>query len=166
MKELIFHPWEPVCDARSKILILGTIPSPESRKLGFYYAHPQNRFWKTLAAVLETEAPERTKDACKAFLLANRIALWDVLASCEIDGASDSSIRNPVPNDFSEIFAAADIRGVFTTGKTATRLFAKLCAEKTGHRPIYLPSTSPANCAMHEKTDFFENWQQILEKIE
>jgi hypoxanthine-DNA glycosylase len=77
--------------------------------------------------------------------LQNKIALWDVIHSCEITGAADGSIRAPVVNDFSEILRKADIKAVFTTGMTATRLYQKHCLLKTGMSAVYLPSTSPAN---------------------
>ena len=131
----------PVFDQRSRVLILGTIPSPKSREQGFYYAHPQNRFWRILAALFEQPLPETAADR-RAFALEHRIALWDVLAVCDITGAQDNSIRNPVANDFSRVFNVAPIRKVFTTGKTATKLYHQL----TGLQSSYLPSTSPANC--------------------
>lgn len=137
------HTIEPVFDKDSRILILGSFPSPKSREAGFYYGHAQNRFWKVLGAVLEEEFPDSTAGK-KEILLKRHIALWDVLASCDIEGASDSSIRNPVPNDFKRIFTSAPIRAVFTTGKTAGKLYARF----TGTNSIILPSPSPANCAM------------------
>lgn len=138
---VVTHTLEPVFDSNSRVLILGTMPSPKSREAGFYYGHPQNRFWPVLAAVFATAVPQSTEER-REFLLSHRIALWDVLQSCEISGASDSSIRNPVPNDFARIFSRADIREIFTTGTTAYRLFTRF-----GHRPCrLLPSPSPANC--------------------
>ncbi len=139
--EHIVHSIAPVYDSRSRVLILGTIPSPKSREMGFFYGHPQNRFWGVMAELLGEEKP-MTVEERRAFLLRNRIAVWDVLHSCDINGASDSSIKNPVVNDFSPIFETADIRQVFTTGKTGTKLYQKL----TGKESTYLPSTSPANC--------------------
>ena len=139
----IVHAIPPVYDENSRVLILGTIPSPKSRQMGFFYGHPQNPFWKVMAALLEEETPMGIEER-RAFLIRHHIALWDVLASCDIQGASDSSIQNPVVNDFTPIFQQAAIRQVFTTGKTGTKLYQKL----TGHQSIYLPSTSPANCAM------------------
>lgn len=137
----IAHHFDPVYNGQSKILILGTMPSPKSRENGFYYGHPQNRFWKTLAGVFHEKIPKSIAEKT-AFLLAHHIALWDVLKSCDISGAADSSIRNPVANDFSVIFSASPIQQVFTTGKTAGRLYQKL----TGNPCIMLPSPSPANC--------------------
>ncbi|MDE5899582.1 MAG: DNA-deoxyinosine glycosylase [Treponemataceae bacterium] len=147
------HTIAPVWNADSNVLILGTMPSPASRAAGFFYMHPQNRFWKVMAEIFGTpfqfpnNAPER--DAAVAerreFLLAHRIALWDVLAECEIRGAEDASIRRPVPNDFSELLSASRIRRVFCTGKTAAALYERHCAARCGLPWECLPSTSPAN---------------------
>lgn len=134
---------EPVYDARSRILILGTMPSPKSREAGFYYMHPNNRFWKVLSAVFNTQIGGGIEEKI-AFCLANRIALWDVIKECDIEGASDSTIKNCVINDFDRIFDAADIKANFTLGKRAYELYGKY----TGRSSICLPSTSPANCAV------------------
>ena len=142
--QTITHPFEPVYDSQSKILILGTMASPKSREYGFFYGHPQNNFWRVLANIFEVDLPNSIEDK-KKFLLKNKIAVWDVLHSCEISGADDNSIKNPVVNDFSEILANSKIKTVFTTGMTATKLYTKYCEEKTKISTIYLPSTSPAN---------------------
>lgn len=143
----IVHKIEPVFDEKSQVLMLGTIPSPKSREQGFYYGHPQNRFWKVLAAVLDTEVPQ-TIPKKKQLLLTHHIALWDVLASCTIAGASDASIRDPKPNDIAQLCTAAPIKKIFCTGAKATQLYRKLC-EPEVHLPCeQLPSTSPANAAM------------------
>lgn len=160
MSERVIHPWPAVFDENSKVLILGTMPSPASRKFG-YYGHPQNVFWPTLAKVLGQSPPESNQPARQEFLLRNRIALWDVIQSCDIEGASDASISNVVPNDFSNILATAQIEAIFTTGKTATNLFNKLCAKELGVEAKYLPSTSPANCAMWKKREFMSAWREI-----
>ncbi|WP_438264394.1 DNA-deoxyinosine glycosylase [Anaerotruncus rubiinfantis] len=136
----------PVYDENSRMLILGSFPSPKSREYGFFYGHPQNRFWKVLAAVLEKPLP-RTNEEKHAFLLENGIALWDVLHACEIEGASDASIAAPEPNDLSPILSAAKIRAVFTTGGTAAKLYKRHIQPAVGREAIPLPSTSPANCA-------------------
>jgi hypoxanthine-DNA glycosylase len=143
----IIHTIDPVYNADSRVLILGTMPSPQSRLAAFYYGHKQNRFWTILGAVFKENAGS-TIAAKKRFLLARRIALWDVLAECDLSGAADSSIRNPAANDFSAVFAAAKIRAVLTTGRTAYRLYDKLCSAKYDAPFYYLPSPSPANCAM------------------
>ena len=145
--EHIIHSIEPVFDTESRVLILGTMPSPKSREVQFYYGHPQNRFWRVLAAVLGEEVPQSVPEK-KAMLLRHRIALWDVLAECEITGASDSSIRNPVANDLSVILDHAPVQAVFTTGATAWKLYTRLQKPHTGIEAVRLPSTSPANCAV------------------
>ena len=147
MSDFVSHQLLPEYDSDSRVLILGTIPSPKSREYGFYYMHPQNRFWRALYDVFETSLSSEIA-ARKQFLHQHRIALWDVLASCEIAGASDASIRNPVPNDQSLILRAADIRQIFVTGKTAERFYNRLCRPSIGRECICLPSPSPANCAV------------------
>lgn len=141
-----FHEIEPFYDSCSEILILGSFPSPKSRETGFYYGHPQNRFWKILGAVFEEPAPVSVNEK-KDFLKRHCIALWDVIASCEIAGASDQSIRNPVANDIPFLLDKAPIRKIFTTGTAAARLYRKLCLPATGVEAVALPSPSPANCA-------------------
>ncbi len=144
--ETVQHPLDPIYDQHSEILILGTMPSPVSREVGFYYGHPQNRFWRVLAALFD-EPVAQTNEQRTDQLLRHHIALWDVLASCTIHGASDASISDAVPNDFSSILATAPIRAVFCTGAKATELYNKFCAEETGIPAIKLPSTSAANAA-------------------
>jgi len=143
------------------VLVLGTFPSPASRAFGFYYGHPQNAFWPTLARVLGDEQPAATPEARRAFLLAHHIACWDVLHACTITGASDASIRDPEPNLFRPIIEASDIVRVFGNGRTATDLFNRLCADETGYAATYLPSTSPANRAKQSALSFVEAWQQV-----
>lgn len=162
-QEHVTHEFGAFYDENSKILILGTIPSPKSREMGFYYGHPRNRFWKVLAQLLDEPFPE-TVDERKAMLKKHGIALWDVLASCEIHGAADSSIKDPVPNDMDVIFKAADIKAVFTTGTTATKLYMKHCYPVCGISATGLPSTSPANCACsYEK--LVDAYSQILKYL-
>lgn len=146
VKNQISHPLTPIFNAESRILILGTMPSPASRKNGFYYGHPQNRFWHVLSAVFEKPMP-LTNDEKREFVRAHKIALWDVLASCSITGAADSSIQNPIPNDFSYILAQTKIERIYTTGKKAYTLYTQLCEATTMIPAIVLPSTSPANRA-------------------
>lgn len=155
----VVHEIAPVWNSESRVLILGTMPSPKSRERGFFYMHTQNRFWRVLPAVfgeiLSTKNNDTDRDKAirerKEFLLKHNIALWDVLSSCEIDGASDASIKNAIPNDFTEIFSNSKIRRVFCTGKTAFSLWKKLCAPLYEERfclvSVCLPSTSPANAA-------------------
>ena len=146
-RQRIIHPLEPVFDRHSKILILGTMPSPKSRETGFYYGHPQNRFWTVMAQIAGEDFPAGVPER-KEFLLRHRIALWDVLESCLIDGADDSSISEPKVNDLSRILAVSDIQTIFTTGHKATELYRRYCRPITGRGSIYLPSTSPANQAL------------------
>jgi len=127
--------------------MLGSIPSPKSREQGFYYGHPQNRFWKVLSQVLEEPLPE-TIDEKKHMLLKHHIALWDVLDSCTIVGASDTSIDDVTPNDFSKILSETKIKRIFCTGATAHKLYVKYSEKATGIKAVKLPSTSPANCAV------------------
>lgn len=146
--ERIVHPLEPVCDENSRVLVLGTMPSPKSREYGFYYSHPQNRFWRIIADLYGLPLP-KTNDEKRAVLLANRIALWDVLKSCVIEGADDGSIREPVPNDIAALLAHTDIHTIFTTGTKAAALYRRLCLKQTGMSAVELPSTSPANCRFY-----------------
>ena len=162
--EHIIHSIEPVFDTESRVLILGTMPSPKSREVQFYYGHPQNRFWRVLAAVLGEEVPQSVPEK-KAMLLRHRIALWDVLAECEITGASDSSIRNPVANDLSVILNHAPVQAVFTTGATAWKLYTRLQKPHTGIEAVQLPSTSPANCAVKMEA-LTEAYKAILPWLE
>lgn len=162
--EHIIHSIEPVFDTESRVLILGTMPSPKSREVQFYYGHPQNRFWRILAAVLGEEVPQSVPEK-KAMLLRHRIALWDVLAECEITGASDSSIRNPVANDLSVILDHAPVQAVFTTGATAWKLYTRLQKPHTGIEAVRLPSTSPANCAVKMEA-LTEAYKAILPWLE
>lgn len=161
----VTHTIEPVFDKNSKILILGTMPSPKSRETGFYYGHPQNMFWNVISEVLCTGMPTSNPEK-KQFLLDNNIAMWDVLKSCDINGADDSSIKNPVANDFSEILASAEIRNIYTTGMTATKLYNKLCFAETGIASVYLPSTSPANRKYYNLEKLVSAYKVINEHIE
>lgn len=144
----VLHELAPVFDEKSRVLILGTMPSPKSREAGFYYMHPQNRFWKTLCAVLSEPLPDSISGRRK-LCLKHGIALWDVLASCDICGASDSSIKNAVPNALDEVFQSAEIRAVFTTGKKAQALYERFFPN--GIPAVCLPSTSPANRAVSDE---------------
>lgn len=146
----VTHELEPIWDCNSRILILGTMPSPKSREAGFYYAHPQNRFWTTLSWVLGEETPT-TNDGRRELALRYGIAIWDVLKCCDIDSASDASIKRPEANPIDEIIAQSRIEAVFTTGKKAFALYNKLCLHRlTELAAVCLPSTSPANCRVPE----------------
>lgn len=146
MGKMEVHPIPPVYDENSTILILGSFPSVKSREVGFFYGHPQNRFWKVMAEIMGEEVPEGT-EAKRAFLLRNHVAVWDVIASCEITGSSDASIKNVVANDLSKILETADIKQIFVNGKTAEKMYIKYTLPVTGREAICLPSTSPANAA-------------------
>lgn len=159
----VTHPLPPIYDAHSRVLILGTMPSPRSRAEGFYYAHPQNRFWRVLGQVLGRPFPPDNAGRIR-LLLASGIALWDVLAQCQIDGAQDASIRAPVANDLSLILQAAPIRAIFTTGKTAEKWYQKLLLPQTGMPAILLPSSSPANCAVPMEK-MVESYSRILDYL-
>ena len=143
---MIIHPIPPVFDRSSRILVLGSFPSVKSREANFFYGHPQNRFWKVTAAVFGEAVPVSVEEK-KAFLLRNRIAVWDVIHSCDITGSSDATIRNVVPNDLSVILDTADIRTIFVNGKTADRYYRQYTEPRTGRPAVCLPSTSPANAA-------------------
>ena len=161
--EHVTHEFQPIYDKNSKVLMLGTMPSPKSREVGFYYGHPRNRFWKVVSAVCGEALPE-TKEDKIAFALRNHIAVWDVLAGCEIHGADDSSIRNPEPNDMNRILKEADIQAIFATGQKAAQLYNRYCQKETGREIICLPSTSPANCRVHYE-ELYEAYKVIRDYI-
>lgn len=162
-REHISHAFAPVFDSRSKVLILGTMPSPKSRENGFYYSHPQNRFWRVMAQLLQEEIPKTTEEK-KRMMLGHGIALWDVLAQCDIKGADDNSIQNPVANDIKGLIGKTRIKAVFTTGATAARLYEKLVLRETGLAAKRLLSTSPANCRF--SVDMLaEDYRVILEYL-
>lgn len=157
----IEHPIAPVYNRESRILILGSFPSVKSRENQFFYGHPQNRFWKVLALIFEAEVPQTIPEK-KAFLLCHKVAVWDVIASCEIEGSSDSSIRNVVTNDLRDILDTAEIKQIYVNGKKAEQLYRKYIEPKTGRTAICLPSTSPANAAWSVKR-LVEAWSVIKE---
>lgn len=162
------HPFPPIYDASSRILILGSFPSVKSRETQFYYGHARNRFWKTVAAVLHTETPQNI-DEKKEFLLNNHIALWDACASCTIQGSADAAIRDVVPNDIAQILHTAEIRAIFCNGKTAYALFQKYILPKQdllNQTPPYfaLPSTSPANAGCSD-AQLLAAWSCIADYV-
>ena len=157
----VVHELSPVYNSESKILILGSIPSPKSRENGFYYGHTQNKFWKVLSKIFDIEIPD-SNEFKKQFLLKRKIALWDVISSCEIIGASDTSIKNVKVNNINEIIKNSKIDTIFTTGKKAYNLYMKYCYSITNRKPIYLPSTSPANCANYTFDDLVKEYKAIL----
>ena len=151
-----FHTIEPVYDENSKILILGSFPSVKSREVNFFYGHPQNRFWKVLASIMDDVCPSTTEEK-KAFLIKHHIALWDVVKSCDIEGSSDSSIKNVTPNDLRLILQKAEIKQIFINGNTAYKLFEKYNSDL---KAVKLPSTSPAN-AMFSLERLIESWRVL-----
>lgn len=159
IKEEIIHPLKPIYNSKSKILILGTMPSVKSRENNMYYSHPKNRFWIVLSTLFNEPLPISNEEK-KSFLLKHNIALWDVLKSCKIKGSSDSSIEDPTINDFNIIFNSCNIKAVFTLGKQASKLYQELTSKKS----IYLPSTSPANCAISLKT-LINSYKIILDYL-
>ncbi len=161
--ESLRHPFPAIYAPDSRILILGSFPSVKSREQMFFYGHPQNRFWRVMAALLGADVPQTVEEK-RAFLLANHIALWDVIASCDIVGSSDASIRNAVPNDLTPILETACIRQIFTNGGTAHRLYRKYIYPLTGREDTVLSSTSPANAA-RSLDALIDAWQPVREAL-
>jgi len=157
--EHVVQTFAPVYDIDSTVLILGTLPSVKSRESCFYYGHPQNRFWKVLAEIFEEPVPQ-TIDEKKGLLLRNRVAIWDVVESCDIIGSSDSSIKNVTAADVASLLQETGITKVYANGGLAKKLYDRFLAEKTGVAAVQLPSTSPAN-ARFSLTDLVNEWKQI-----
>lgn len=160
--EHIVHSFEPVYDKASEILILGTLPSVKSRENNFYYGHKQNRFWKVLATLLKEPVPDTIEEK-KAMLLARRIALWDVIQSCDIKGSSDSSIKNVQPTDIGMILEKTNITRIYANGNRAGQLYKRYQFPVTGIEAMVLPSTSPANAAWSLER-LCKAWHMILEQ--
>lgn len=166
----VTHGFGPVWNDQSRVLILGSIPSPSSREAGFYYMFPRNRFWPVLAALFDQPVPEPDPAARARFALNHRIALWDVVQECDICGASDASITGVVPTDIADLLDGAPIGTIFTTGRKAGQLYRRYCLpdlEEKGHRPtmINLPSTSPANAAM-SLADLIKAYQPVRKALD
>lgn len=140
------HPFPPVAGPDSRVLILGSFPSVRSREEGFFYGHPRNRFWPLMAALYGEETPQTIPER-RAMILRHGLALWDVIASCHIEGSSDASVRNAVPVDISRVLGVADIRRVVCNGTLAGKLYARYLQQAVGLETIIAPSTSPANAA-------------------
>lgn len=166
---MLVHSITPIYDKESKVLILGSFPSVKSREANFFYGHPQNRFWKVLAAVYEKDVPGTivpetivpgTIAEKKKFLLENHVAVWDVIHSCDIEGSSDSSIRNVQANDISPILRTAQIRQIYVNGKKAEQLYHKYIYPEISRDCVCLPSTSPANAAWSLER-LVESWKCI-----
>ncbi len=137
------------------------MPSPKSREYGFYYLHPQNRFWRILCNLYGEEYPDSPEEK-RALALRCRIALWDVLKSCSIQGADDGSIRDPVPNEIGTLIRRSGIRTVVTTGAKAAALYKRFCEKDTGIKALALPSTSPANCRFYSYEKLLEAYRVLL----
>ena len=157
---MIIHPIPPLFDSESKTLILGSFPSVKSREAAFFYGHSQNRFWTVVSSVIGCPKPETVEEK-KKMILDNRLAMWDVIASCEIEGSADSTIRNVIPNDLSIIVGNSKVDRIFVNGKTAEKYYKKYIFPQTGIKAICLPSTSPANAAWSIGR-LIEEWRIIL----
>ena len=160
---MIVHPIAPLFDENSKILILGSFPSVKSREQGFFYGHPQNRFWRVMARICGKETPQSI-EAKTQLILENHFALWDVIHSCEITGSADSSIKNVQPNDLTDILKKADIKQIFLNGKKAEALYNKYIQANISIPAEVLPSTSPANASWSEDR-LFEYWNMKIKSI-
>ena len=159
---MFIHSINPIFDKMSKILILGTFPSVKSREMKFFYAHPQNRFWPLMAELLGYEPPT-TNEKRTELLIKNNIALWDIVASCETEGSSDTKIKNISYNNINNIVSGSQIKAIFTNGKKAYELLIK-SGQDFGLPLTALPSTSPAN-AQFSFSALLEKWAVILERI-
>lgn len=154
------HPIPPVYDANARILILGSFPSVLSREVGFFYGNPRNRFWEVLARVKNAPCPQTTEEK-KAFLLANRIALWDAAAACEIRGSADSEMKRIRPTDLSPILRTARIGRICLNGGKAAAIYEKYIRKPGMPEAVRLPSTSPANAAWSLDA-LTERWREAL----
>ena len=161
--EHIIHPIPPFFDADSKILILGSFPSVKSRESRFFYGHPQNRFWKLMTLLYREETVPVTIEEKAALLRRHHIAAWDSIHACDIQGSSDSSIKNVEPNDFSQILKTAAIRQIYTNGRKSHEIYMKYCLPQTKREAVCLPSTSPANAAWSLER-LAEAWKVILQE--
>ena len=156
---MLYHPIPPLYDEFSRVLILGSFPSVKSREQQFFYGHKQNRFWRVMAQVLDCPVPVSIEQK-REMLLSHHIAVWDVIAGCEITGSSDASIRNVTPNDLSEILTCADILEIYTNGGKAGQLYKKYIYPANGREAVTLPSTSPAN-AGYSLEKLVEAWRVL-----
>ncbi len=155
----VTHCFAPVYNEHSRILILGTFPSVKSREQQFFYGHPQNRFWKLLALLTDFPVPSSIEEK-KALLLHNKIAIWDVIESCDIIGSSDSSIRNVIPCDIDRVLSQTRIDAIFGNGAKACALYERYLLAQTGCPIEKLPSTSPANASFSLER-LTESWSCI-----
>ena len=158
---MLTHPFGPLFNEDSRVLILGSFPSVKSREQNFFYGHPQNRFWKVVAAVLRQPVPGTIEEK-KELILSGRLALWDSIASCEITGSSDASIRNAQANDISIILENSKIERIYCNGRKSHELYRKYIEPQTGREAACLPSTSPAN-AQWSLEKLINAWSVIAE---
>jgi hypoxanthine-DNA glycosylase len=156
---MIIHPIPPLFSEESETLILGSFPSVKSREADFFYGHPQNRFWTVIAEIYGCEKPQTVEEK-KKLVLENKLAMWDVIQSCEIEGSADSTISNVTANDLSVILNNSKVDRIFVNGKTAEKFYNKYTYHKTGVKAICLPSTSPANAAWSVER-LVEAWKTI-----
>ena len=156
----IDHPFGPLFSENSRVLILGSFPSVKSREQQFFYGHPQNRFWKVIAALFHQEVPETIGEK-KKLILSNGLALWDSIASCVVTGSSDASIREVRANDLSVILDHSPVRKIFCNGKTSWQMYEKWIRPSSGRESVCLPSTSPAN-AQWSLARLIDAWSVIL----
>lgn len=161
---MILHNLDPVYNENSRVLILGSFPSVRSREEGFFYGHPNNRFWKVLSLVFEEEIPNDIEKK-REFLLRHNIALWDVIASCDVEGSADVKIKNAVPNDISHILSSSGVKTVFLNGKTAEKYYNKYMQDRYSVERITLPSTSPANASWSQERLCGE-WKEVKKRTE
>ena len=157
---MVAHPLSPIFDSSSHTLILGSFPSVRSREVGFYYGHPKNRFFRVIAALYQKELP-KTDEEKRSLLLSSGLALWDVIASCEITGSADSSIKNVRVNDMASLLGQAPIKRIFLNGKTAAKYYEKYLKGSLGIEATVLPSTSPANAA-YSFDKLLDAWRAIV----
>ncbi len=160
---MIIHPIPPLFNEESETLILGSFPSVKSREAAFFYGHPQNRFWAVVAEIYGYEKPQTVEEK-KKLVLENKLAMWDVIESCEIEGSADSTISNVTANDLSVILNSSKVTRIFVNGKTAEKYYNKYTYPKTGVKAICLPSTSPANAAWNVER-LVEAWKIIKKQI-
>ena len=156
----VVHTFGPHYNEDSRILILGSFPSPASREVGFYYGHPRNRFWQILTEVYGVPLPKSVEEK-KALVLANGLALWDVIEECDIIGASDSSVKNVVPTDIPSLLAQTRVERILCNGALSKKIYDKYQLEYTGIPTIQMPSTSPANAAWSLER-LIEEWRKHL----
>ena len=159
MKTRLNHPFGPLYDESSWVLILGSFPSVKSREQNFFYGHPKNRFWKVVSAIFEQPVPQTIEEK-KQLILSSGLALWDSIASCEITGSSDSSIRTARANDIRIILDSCNIERIYCNGRKSHELYKKYIEPQTGREAVCLPSTSPAN-AQWTLEKLIEEWSVI-----